>query len=251
MKKTALLISFILLFTTVCSAASLASGTKPEDFPEFYDAKEYPEIEQALLGWHIGSVNILSAYKVYQYADVSASKFIDDLVAGKDPSESLKDKYKWVAISKNATFTIVQDSGKWNTASQRSRSSETKPSQDISREAFDHALEGLEATSVKAFQITEIFTTFLLIRTNDAAYVVPFCARPDFTRLENGKRYTLEEAGAILRTTDFYTNPLEPGQNGGGGTSEIPVWYFIAGGVLLALIIAAAFVIILKKRKHQ
>ena len=249
MKKTALLISLILLFTTVCSVASLASGTKPEDFPEFYDAKEYPEIEQALLGWHTGSVKVDFAYKVYHYADVSTSKFIDDLAAGKDPSGNLKDKYNWVAISKNSTFTIVQDSGKWSTAGQRSRSSETKPSQDISREAFDHALGGIEAASVKAFRITQIFTTFLLIRTQDAAYVVPFCARPDFTYLENGKRYTLEEAGAILRTTDYYTHPLEPGQNGGGGTSDIPVWYFIAGGVLLALITAAVVVVILKKRK--
>ena len=222
MKKTALLISLILLFTTVCSVASLASGTKPEDFPEFYDAKEYPEIEQALLGWHTGSVKVDFAYKVYHYADVSTSKFIDDLAAGKDPSGNLKDKYNWVAISKNSTFTIVQDSGKWSTASQRSRSSETKPS-----------------------KVVKIW----VIRTQDAAYVVPFCARPDFTYLENGKRYTLEEAGAILRTTDYYTHPLEPGQNGGGGTSDIPVWYFIAGGVLLALIIAAVVVVILKKRK--
>ena len=243
MKKISLFMSMVLLFLSVFSASALAAGTKPEDFPEYFDAKEYPEIEQALLEWPTGSTSIVSAYRLYQYANVSTVRFIDDLAEGKDISKQIKNKYGWVAVSEaGSAFTIVKDSGKWRVATQRNSSSTTKPSQDISREAFEKALDGIEATSVKAFQVSQIFTTFLLIQTKETTYVVPFCARPDFTYLDNGKRYTLEEAGTILRISDYYRNPPE-------GSVQIPAWCFIAGGAFLALIIAAVIIIILKKRK--
>ena len=225
--------SLVLLFLAVFPTSSLASGTKPEDFPEYYDAREYPEIEQALMEWPTGSTSIVSAYKLYQYANVSTVRFIDDLAEGKAVSEV------------GSAFTIVKDSGKWRVATQRNSSSMTNPSQDISREAFEKALDGIEVTSVKAFQFTQIFTTFLLIQTKETTYVVPFCARPDFSYLDNGKRYTLEEAGSILRISSYYRNPPE-------GSVQIPAWCFIAGGALLALLTAAVvvvIVIILKKRK--
>ena len=244
--------SLVLLFLAVFPTSSLASGTEPEDFPEYYDAKEYPEIEQALLEWPASPAGIVSAYKLYQYTDASTVRFIDDLAEGKDISKQIKNKYNWVAVSEGSTYTIVKSDGKWRVAGQRYHSSATKPSQDISREAFMKALDGIEVTSVKAFQFTQIFTTFLLIQTKDTTYVVPFCARPDFTYLENGKRYTLEQTGTILRTTDFYNYPPEGAMNGGGGALDIPVWYYIAGGALLALLTAAVvvvIVIILKKRK--
>ena len=238
--------SLVLLFLAVFPTSSLASGTEPEDFPEYYDAKEYPEIEQALMEWPTGSTSIVSAYKLYQYANVSTVRFIDDLAEGKDISKQIKNEYNWVAVSEvGSAFTIVKDSGKWRVATQRNSSSTTKPSQDISREAFEIALDGIEVTSVKAFQFTQIFTTFLLIQTKETTYVVPFCARPDFSYLDNGKRYTLEEAGSILRISSYYRNPPE-------GSVQIPAWCFIAGGALLALLIAAVvvvIVIILKKRK--
>ena len=255
---------FCIILISLVAYASLfvrAFEAVPEAYPEFYDSEEYGDIETALLQSEIITVTsalgdsvdlskVVSAYKVYHYTDEKNShQFIDELADNSGFLKNVSGEYHWMVITdENAAIKLVKSSNRWEVASFRHPSSLGKPSQDILRDAFKNAVAGIEIESVKAFEVADIYTTFLCVQTKETVYVVPFSSRPDFSLLENGKRYTSEEAGKILRTSDYYAAPLKPGQSGGGGTVQIRVWPFIAGTAALILI-AAGIVFVLRKCK--
>ncbi|MBR3436141.1 MAG: hypothetical protein IKG97_00145 [Lachnospiraceae bacterium] len=115
-------------------------------------------------------------------------------------------------------------------------------------------MKGIEPDSVTAFQDTAMHMTFLYICASEKSYVVPFASRPDFTNLENGKRYTITETGKLLRDSDMNVT-MAPDENGGGGVPsqsgqtapKKPLYWPFAIGMMSALLIIAVVVLIVKK----
>lgn len=254
---------FCLALTFVMAIIPFLFGTakgEPEDFPEFCDSKELGDIEIILtqsemikkggiLGDSVDLSHIVSAYKVFHYDPKTAYQFIDDLIAGKGFMRDVSGDYHWMVITdENAAIKVVWSSKQWEVAGFRHPSSTGKPSADIRRDVFEKALTGIDAEYIKAFEVSTINTTFLYVQTKETVYVVPFSSRPDFNLLENGKRYTPEEAGEILRMSDYYTSSLKPGQIGGGGTAPTPIWPVI---IVIAILLAIALgvIVVIKKRK--
>lgn len=104
-------------------------------------------------------------------------------------------------------------------------------------------------------------TTFIYIRSGEQEFLIPYGPRPDFTGLENGTLYPMEEVADILETTSpqqVYSSDDEAIYGGGGASPETPAFpadgssaFLIAGGVALAALVTAAVVaFLLMKRKH-
>ena len=259
MKRMVFCLILIFLLASMPPLLGVAEG-EPENFPEFLDLKENNDIETVLaqtemikqsgvLGNPVNLSHIVFSYKVFHYEHKTAHQFIDDLIAGKDFMENVSGGYHWMVITdENAAIKVVKSSKQWEVASFRHPSSSGKPSADIRRDIFEKALTGIDAEFVKAFEVSTINTTFLYIQMKETTYLVPFSSRPDFNLLENGKRYTPEEAGEILRKSDYYTSPLKPGQSGGGGAAPTPIWPFFIG-IAVLLMITLGIIVIIKKRK--
>lgn len=103
-------------------------------------------------------------------------------------------------------------------------------------------------------------TTFIYIRSGEQEFLIPYGPRPDFTGLENGKLYPIEEAADILEVTSpqrVYSSDGEAIYGGGGASPETPASsadgnsaFLIAGGIVLAALVIGAVVLLLVKRKH-
>ena len=103
-------------------------------------------------------------------------------------------------------------------------------------------------------------TTFIYIRSGEQEFLIPYGPRPDFTGLENGKLYPMEDAADILEATSpqqVYSSDDEAIYGGGGASPGTPASadgssaFLIAGGIVLAvLVIGAVAAFLLVKRKH-
>lgn len=103
-------------------------------------------------------------------------------------------------------------------------------------------------------------TTFIYIRSGEQEFLIPYGPRPDFTGLENGRLYPMEEAADILEATSpqrVYSSDDEAIYGGGGASPETPASsadgssaFLIAGGVALAVLVIGAVVFLFTKRNR-
>ena len=104
-------------------------------------------------------------------------------------------------------------------------------------------------------------TTFIYIRSGEQEFLIPYSPRPDFTGLENGKLYPMEDAADILEATSpqqVYSSDDEAIYGGGGASPESPVsladgnsTLLIAGGIVLAALLIGAVTLLLAIRKRS
>ena len=104
-------------------------------------------------------------------------------------------------------------------------------------------------------------TTFIYIRSGEQEFLIPYGPRPDFTGLENGKLYPIEDAADILEATSpqqVYSSDDESIYGGGGASPESPVsladgnsTLLIAGGIILAALLIGSVILLLAIRKRS
>ena len=104
-------------------------------------------------------------------------------------------------------------------------------------------------------------TTFMYIRSGEQEFLIPYGPRPDFTGLENGKLYPIEDAADILEATSpqqVYSSDDESIYGGGGASPESPVsladgnsTLLIAGGIILAALLIGSVILLLAIRKRS
>lgn len=278
MKK---IVVFTLLFFVIAAftgSSANAAGLELDNYPTFYDSDEYAEIQDVLLSSEIIKANsilgipsdlsrIVSSYKVYHSSLSTSVEFIDQLAQEGALTLLNNGDYHWMVITKdNAAIRVISDAGLWKVVGYRDPVKGLKVSQDIHQEVVEKALEGIQVQSLQAIEVSQIYLTVLCVQATDgSSYVIPFASRPDFTHLENGKLYTPEEMGRILKSSDYYLNPPQGDQNGSvnGGmnngspitpdpsvpsSSDTPILPFLLGGGAILILVVVSVVFYKKKQ---
>lgn len=156
-----------------------------------------------------------NAYKVYSLVreDLLAS-----VASGIAISDLISDNYEWLVTDEDENIVYVKKvDNEWvpymissPTAStiasevvQCSTIAEHATNISIKRTAMSSQIEGLNTISAQCFYSKVYRTYFVYIADGVTDYLVPFSSRPDFTKLENGELYSLQEVCKILSKSGF------------------------------------------------
>lgn len=161
-----------------------------------------------------------NAYKVYSLVreDLLAS-----VASGIAISDLISDNYEWLVTDEDENIVYVKKvNNEWvpymissPTAStiaskvvqskvvQYSTIAEHVTNISIKQTAMSSQIEELNTTSAQCFYSKVYRTYFVYITDGVTDYLVPFSSRPDFTKLENGKLYSLQEVCKILSESGF------------------------------------------------
>ncbi len=229
-------ITNVLTAITLTAASTTAfadSGSVTcKDFTDFFDAGELSQvIEQTALN---------NAADIIEYETIGGYKFfmanpniLKELSSGKPLKELLPGEYRWMIPSDDGCLTIVAlNDGAWEAVGRIISEPELIASGavDDSTVRFDKINAAIEnialndpsgITDIVCFYIYEYAGDFVCITTENNNYLVPFSARPDFTKLTNGEIYDLSEAyGTLVQNFGEYKVPTHAGKKAESYTLE-------------------------------
>ncbi len=215
MKKISAIISAVILAVSVSMTASAESvSVDCRDFTGFYDGAEFARVLEQMSGDDMlrsDGASVMSvqadtddAYGEYKCYRVG-SDFLKNLADGASVKELLPDEYVWKMETEYSTATVgLNDNNEWCSAGvgyldPQLVASGTVDSRFVRFDMVNSALEEIGAANVQDVFCVELsgsYTNLVCIQA-DNVYIVPFCSRPDFTGLENGKLYTAAEVNKI------------------------------------------------------
>lgn len=252
------------------SFVSAASSQKDDIFgcEAFYDENELKEIIAAAESSSSVSRGIVSAegirsgnaYKIYYYGE---GIFPEDLASGKSMQEMLSSaEHGWCIDTDGKTLWIGRFRGEWKVSSCSENSAENPGTVDFDAAKKAAALleseYGAKDISVQCLYSRDCFGKYLIIYSSVGEYIVPFCCRPDFTGLENGKLYPAAGLGKILvenlpsDPTNWFPEEIvndgakAPAQPGVGFGIDNPAVYLPA---VLIPVLAGIGAVIYRKRR--
>lgn len=260
MKIVEKIICFFLASMLLLSLSALAYATNLDtgSYPDFFDAEELQDVQNAVFHTEILYENgVLSeaqtvgtkgqwkaAYKLFSLADV---ELISALRDGVELSQHISDDYVWVIVTAaNEAIRVGRIDGAWDVLGYSTPASDAAAANLIQPEALNEELSALSASqgsvdNLICFEASMYHTNFAYISTEDGEFLIPYGNRPDLTGLENGKKYTPEEVGDILASSfgDMYS-----GDENGGMRSAATGWtptMTISAAVILVAAVGIAF----------
>ncbi len=290
-KVLTIILIILFSFTIVCSAKSAEDFVKDAEKENKAELKELQKLldeDSEFLSSMMVSLNsdvdpkeMLkklksdNAYKSYL--------FNDNIILGyketKDFGSMIEDDYYWIVpLSDEGIYiSFRNENGKWQWSG--SGNSLKYPVDDVDgpKEAVDFSTKGIVNRLKDEFKKKDIddirfvsdsifFCDFIYISVENVEYVIPYSHRPDFTGLENGKLYKVQEALDILEANlgtgpSGYGGPY-PGTVGGGFGKETDsaantevaeqasfTWlYFAIPGAIILIGLAVTAAVIIKKR---
>lgn len=219
MKKIISALSAVLALTVISTNAFADSNPITcKDFPDFCDTNEFSQvIEQNANNFYMkdigytGAVPASENVTLSEYKEYSVSfKFLEGLSKGTPIEELLPDDYAWMIPSGNSLAKAVLKDGAWKVIGY----SYATPEQIANNEADDDSIRidkinsaietitsnGSVIKDVVCVKVVGYFSTFVCI-VSDETYLIPFCSRPDFTGLINGKLYSASDVYETLLHT--------------------------------------------------
>lgn len=226
MKQLAVLV--LTLWLTALPA--LAAG--PEDQPLLYDGAELERI-CAELNWTL-SEEQQQAYKVFT---LDREDLFSALDSGVPMEDILSAEYYWVVPGYDSSKTILKrKDGVWDF-------SESHGPSKTADDTLDHALvkralQTMPSARVQCFYSQVYRSYFVWFHTDGEEGLMVFSSRPDFTLLENGVLYPVEDVRKALVESGNFTEPT--------GAEGSP-WLWLPLVIVPAALAAAGC--LLKKRK--
>lgn len=213
MKISAIFSAMIMAATFTMTAYAEDAPADCKDYKNFFDNAEFEfVIEQTRddnfmkdIGYTTADAqsnsrgsNIIGEYKEYTAFD--DHEFFEGLANGTSINELVPDEYIWVIPSGEYTAEVrLNDEGEWYTACiGRDLINKSGILGDTVR--FDTVNSAIEQLGGSA-NVEDVICVNLPLKNirlvcivSDTTYVIPFCARPDFTKFESGKLYTAAQA---------------------------------------------------------
>ena len=173
----------------------------------------------------------LSPYKIYSISPQEFSDInIDYVVKNKIKS----DDYKWIVPDNNKrVIKVGKKQGKWEVLGYSTFENNTEGAEILLSKSVNNILttthesvltnsvDGIKNNNLSetyiCFEIPQYHTYFVGLFSDNESYVIPYGSRPDLTGLENGKKYSIENANKIL-TVNF--GITESNYDNGGGISN-------------------------------
>lgn len=206
----------------------------------------------------------LSPYKIYSISPQEFSDInIDYVVKNKIKS----DDYKWIVPDNNKrVIKVGKKQGKWEVLGYSTFENNTEGAEILLSKSVNNILttthesvltnsvDGIKNNNLSetyiCFEIPQYHTYFVGLFSENESYVIPYGSRPDLTGLENGKKYSIENANKIL-TVNF--GITESNYDNGGGisnkTNNNPLLILLVPVVLLILLLLILFFKPKKSRK--
>ena len=156
---------------------------------------------QKSLGTEVKLSKLKDIYPVFYFSSIKL-ELISEFENKKTLKSIIGEKYSWICVTEtNQVLTINYREGEYKLDKVRVSGPITGYDYIVDKEVVIN-----EITNAKITDISEVFIvsddfyplTMVVIESNLGEYVVPFCARPDLSKLENGKIYTAKEAMDIL-----------------------------------------------------
>ena len=206
----------------------------------------------------------LSPYKIYSISPQEFSDInIDYVVKNKIKS----DDYKWIVPDNNKrVIKVGKKQGKWEVLGYSTFENNTEGAEILLSKSVNNILttthesvltnsvDGIKNNNLSetyiCFEIPQYHTYFVGLFSENESYVIPYGSRQDLTGLENGKKYSIENANKIL-TVNF--GITESNYDNGGGisnkTNNNPLLILLVPVVLLILLLLILFFKPKKSRK--
>ena len=227
MKKFTVALTLIALFistTFICGAKSAENLIKDEEKNSKAELKQIQELidyDSEFLTSMMPSLNASvdknqikksmktdNAYKQYRLNSVY---IYDDYTKNGNFGSMISDDYNWIVplYNENIYISFSKKSGSWQFGGAGSSLSFTDDNGN--KLDLDFSLKGIlkklkkEKGITNADEIKYVSSdrvNFIYVLTDGTEYLIPYCSRPDFTELENGKIYTAAEALDIYNS-DF------------------------------------------------
>ena len=282
MKKFTVALTLIALFistTFICGAKSAENLIKDEEKNSKAELKQIQELidyDSEFLTSMMPSLNASvdknqikksmktdNACKQYRLNSVY---IYDDYTKNGNFGSMISDDYNWIVplYDENIYISFSKKSGSWQFGGAGSSLSFTDD--DGNKLDLDFSLKGIlkklkkEKGITNADEIKYVSSdrvNFIYVLTDGTEYLIPYCSRPDFTELENGKIYTAGEALDIYNS-DFPVQvvSLFPWEEKPALNGSMPVKYiynytpvYIAAAVLLLAAGVSVLIIFFKKRR--
>lgn len=269
------LIALLICTTFLCGAKSAETLIKDEEKNSEAELKQIQELidnDSEFLTSMMPSLNATvdknqirteNAYKQYRLNSVY---IYDDYTKNGNFGSMISDGYNWIVplYDENIYISFSKKSESWQFGGAGSSLSFTDD--DGNKLDLDFSLNGIlkklkkEKGITNADEIKYVSSdrvNFVYILTDGAEYLIPYCSRPDFTELENGKIYTAAEALEIYNS-DFPVQvvSLLPWEEKPALNGSMPVKYiynytpfYIGAAVLLLAAGVSVLIIFLKKRR--
>lgn len=253
MKKTIHAVIFLMLFLCLCVLpAGAASLSVPDNCTNLlFDEAEWPKILDAM-----GDSSLLQqepndytqailnapAWKVYT---LLSQDFLTGLGSSVNVSELISEEYVWDVQRLDSLVRLSQKDGVWTPIGSTSSNSDVVDLDAVSAHLTALAQDDPDAALlVQCFRAPVCHTTFVLIAHGTAEYLVPFCARPEFTGLQNGVLYSRQE---VLQALELHFSAASSGNYNGGSGDTASAFPWVLCGVIAAA--AMLFVIVFLRTK--
>lgn len=254
MKRTIHAVIFLTLFLCLCvlpaGAASLSIPdnctnllTDEREFPELLDAMGDSAVLKMEPNEYTQAILNMPAWKVYTLIS-------QDLLAGLQSeapvTDLISEEYVWDVLRPDARVRLANKNGAWTPIG----SAPSNSGDVVDLDAVSAHLTVLEqdnpgtALLVQCFRAPKYHTTFVLIAHGTAEYLVPFCARPEFTGLQNGVLYSRQE---VLQALELHFSAASSGNYNGGSGDTASAFPWVLCGVIAAA--AMLFVIVFLRTK--
>lgn len=270
------LIALLICTTFLCGAKSAETLIKDEEKNSEAELKQIQELidnDSEFLTSMMPSLNATvdknqirteNAYKQY---GLNSVYIYDDYTKNGNFGSMISDGYNWIVplYDENIYISFSKKSESWQFGGAGSSLSFTDD--DGNKLDLDFSLNGIlkklkkEKGITNADEIKYVSSdrvNFVYILTDGAEYLIPYCSRPDFTELENGKIYTAAESLEIynsdfpVQVVSLFPWEEKPALNGSMPVKYIynytPV-YIGAAAVLLLAAGVSVLIIFLKKRR--
>ena len=282
MKKFTVALTLIALFistTFICGAKSAENLIKDEEKNSKAELKQIQELidyDSEFLTSMMPSLNASvdknqikksmktdNAYKQYRLNSVY---IYDDYTKNGNFGSMISDGYNWIVplYDENIYISFSKKSESWQFGGAGSSLSFTDDNGN--KLDLDFSLKGIlkklkkEKGITNADEIKYVSSdrvNFIYVLTDGTEYLIPYCSRPDFTELENGKIYTAAEALDIYNS-DFPVQVVtllpweeKPALNGSAPVKYIYNYAPVYIGAAVLLLAAGVTVLIIFKKKHR
>lgn len=172
----------------------------------------------------------LSPYKIYSISPQEFSNINkEDVVKKKIDSGD----YKWIVPDNTKrVIKVGKKQGKWEVLGYSTFENNTEGAEILLSKSVNNILttthesvltnsvDGIKNNNLSetyiCFEIPQYHTYFVGLFSENESYVIPYGSRPDLTGLENGKKYSIENANKILTVNFGITESNYDNDNGGG-----------------------------------
>lgn len=276
-KIISLLTALILIFGCFVLPAFADSSS---DLKSIYDSSEIGEVLKAVGNdaltkeYEASRVNSLQndnsesscPYKLYSISPSELRGINSEAVK----SIIASDDYKWIVPgSTNEIIKVAKSDGNWKVLGYSTSDGDFESAESALGESVNDILKAVQtegASEIKTdnsnesylcFEIPQYYTYFLGTFSENESYVIPYGSRPDWTGLENGKKYSPEAAAEILKT-NFNISEADynaGNDNGGGSSAEAEsgnnLWLLSIPAAALVVFLLILFLKQKQRRKQQ